>query len=384
MQEEIKAWQHGYDLSYLKTMEKQWDHYNSFAASPFGKFKKNDIAKALHDVELVYNADYAYVFKHVKVDTPITLYNGVVGGYKRRGDVVVSKLLSYSGDFKTALNPFKGHNTWIYLWAEDRETRSKVEAEGWKWICGKVTTFGEIYAIYFRYSDSSFDGICDNISDYSCTNPVELITLKKTGNVNLEVIHSIKDTLNNLNLEYTNHYSNYNKDKSWKALSLRGYYADWTRIEKAEEMNKKWHEKHAHETPELQDTELYANFPMVKELLKATFGANAEIHRVRFMWLAPGGGELLRHTDQADPDCGLQIGQITRFHFPIQTNDKVIFTAFNLNGDKISLNLKEGEFGLLDTRKPHTVVNGGDVPRIHLVVDVKINYNVQSLILGNK
>mgnify|MGYP003306674190 CR=1 FL=1 len=57
-------------------------------------------------------------------------------------------------------------------------------------------------------------------------------------------------------LEFTNHYSNYNKEKAWSAISLRGYSPDWRFITKPVEMNKKWQEEHKDEKFELQDTEL--------------------------------------------------------------------------------------------------------------------------------
>ena len=38
------------------------------------------------------------------------------------------------------------------------------------------------------------------------------------------------------------------------------------------------------------------------------------------MNLAPGGGELERHTDQVDPDAGVNDAKLMRFHFPIVTN----------------------------------------------------------------
>lgn len=69
---------------------------------------------------------------------------------------------------------------------------------------------------------------------------------------------------------------------------------------------------------ELQDTPLYEHFPEVRELLSFLDG---EVHRVRFMRLAPGGGELTRHTDQVDPDAGNSLGALARLHFPLKTNN---------------------------------------------------------------
>jgi hypothetical protein len=117
----------------------------------------------------------------------------------------------------------------------------------------------------------------------------------------------------------------------------------------------------------LQDTPLFQHFSEVRELLKP-FGQN--LHRVRFMRLKPGGGELERHTDQVDPDSGGSIGKLARLHFPIKTNKDVLFTVCHTDGTERKVHMKEGECWFLDTRKPHQAINGGTEERIHLVVDV--------------
>ena len=50
----------------------------------------------------------------------------------------------------------------------------------------------------------------------------------------------IRIELEKLTMEYTNHYSNYNKKGAWSAISLRGYRPDPSFIAKPVEMNKKW------------------------------------------------------------------------------------------------------------------------------------------------
>ena len=102
--------------------------------------------------------------------------------------------------------------------------------------------------------------------------------------------------------------------------------------------------------------------------------------RVRFMTLKPGGGELSRHTDQTDPTWGTTNGKMVRFHMPLKTNDKVVFTSWDNNGIKHVHNMKKGECWFLDTRRPHTAINGGDDIRIHLVADVWANEDVRDLL----
>ena len=46
------------------------------------------------------------------------------------------------------------------------------------------------------------------------------------------IIDELVEELINMNLEYTNHNSNYNKKKSWQALSLMGFEKDSTYVDK--------------------------------------------------------------------------------------------------------------------------------------------------------
>ena len=107
--------------------------------------------------------------------------------------------------------------------------------------------------------------------------------------------------------------------------------------------------------------------------------------RVRFMTLKPGGGELARHTDQTDPMWGTTDGKMVRFHMPLKTNDKVIFTSWDNNGQKHVYTIwQKVSVGFLDTRRPHTAINGGDDIRIHLVADVWANGDIRRLLKGEK
>jgi hypothetical protein len=185
------------------------------------------------------------------------------------------------------------------------------------------------------------------------------------------------DAVTKISTEYTNHYSNYNKDKSWSALSLRGYTKDPNFITKPAEMNKKWQLENINEEFAIQDTEIRKVLPQAEPLLSMFPG---ELHRVRLMNLSPNGGELERHTDQVDPDSGVQNGKVMRFHFPLITNDDVEFTTWQVDGTKKTVQMKVGECWYIDTRKPHRAINNGVTNRIHLVVDVEANDEVRRLI----
>jgi hypothetical protein len=147
---------------------------------------------------------------------------------------------------------------------------------------------------------------------------------------------------------------------------------------KPSEMNKKWQEENKDVDFKLQDTTLYKDFPEVRELVKMIDADN--IHRIRFMKLKKGDGELERHTDLVDEESGVEDGKIMRIHFPIVTNPKVEFTSWTVSGKPQNEHMGFGEAWFLDTRKPHRAINAGDEDRIHLVVDVVADEKVRSLL----
>lgn len=366
----MKDWQHGYELDYLKSVESLYAAYNKFADSPFAEYKKNNIAEDLHKGHLHIHADGSYVQTKVSKSSPITMYQNITIGTKTPGDCVITKLRGTDDYIEDVCKQAEG-NTWLYVWAEDKTTRTIVQ-NYFDYVGSKITTFGEIYSIYFKQGLIS--------TTFPFVDPVEKIAIKQLRvPVDSDIIEQIAAKLENLNIKFQNHYSNYNKKKSWSAISLRGYTPDIMRIEKPVEMSKKWKEEHKDEEFYLQDTFLRQEFPEVEELL--SFLGDAELHRIRFMRLTPGGGELTRHTDQVDPDSGLNINNLSRLHFPIRTNSKVKFGVWEPTGNKKEVNMKVGECWVLDTRKPHTVINEGDEDRIHLVVDVKTNEKLKEIIL---
>jgi hypothetical protein len=369
----MKNWQHGHELDYLKEIESLYADYNQFADSPFAEYKKNNVAADLFSNNLVLDTEGSYVTRTASKRTPINMYGEVSIGYKEPGDVVITKLRGTDNYIENFCKQCV-ENTWLYVWAEDTKTRELVKKD-FDYVGSKITTFGEIYAIYFKNSSSVLVP-----RTHSFIDPVENIAIKQLQiSVDCDIIEKIGLQLEQLSMKFQNHYSNYNKKKSWSAISLRGYTSDIMRIEKPIEMSSKWKEEHKDEHFELQDTSLREQFLEINSLL--SFLGDAELHRIRFMCLVPGGGELTRHTDQVDPDSGLNNDNVCRLHFPIQTNPDVRFGVWEPSGNKKEVNMKVGECWVLDTRKPHTVINDGNQDRIHLVVDVKVNSHLKELIL---
>jgi hypothetical protein len=358
----LKPWQRGFEIDYLKGLEKQYEDYNKYTLSPFAKFKKNNIAESLFKGTLTILDDAMLEVTESKSASNITMHGDTVIAKKQKGDMTVGKLLGNLEtikkclDYPTDMHGLPPRDVWLYVWAENKEHCQFAEECGFCYVGPKITTYGEVYAIYYRGKPREFPKV----------DPAEYLSIRKVDNVDVNVIESIHNKLNTLP-EFTNHYSNYNKGKSWSALSLRGYSSDPSFITKPIEMSDAWQEENKDKDFYMQDTELFKQFEEVKELLK-NYGD--KIHRVRFMRLKPGGGELERHTDQVDPDSGGSKNKLARIHFPIKTNDKVEFTVWDTKGNPQKIHMKKGECWFLDTRKPHMAINGGDEERIHLVVDI--------------
>ena len=286
----MKDWQHGYELDYLKELEAKYADYNAYTLSPFAKYKKNNIAESLHKGTFVNLGDAMMEVSISKSASDITMHGSTVIAKKLKGDVTIGKLIGNLFTLKSQIEMLNGTSFWLYVWAENKDHCQLAESMEFCYVGPKITTYGEIYAIYYKGTPRVFPK--PDSADY--------LSVKKIENVDLRLILKIEEKLNQLPT-FTNHYSNYNKNKSWSALSLRGYSSDSTFITKPIEMNDAWKKEHKDEDYFLQDTALFEIFPEVRELIKP-YGD--KIHRIRFMRLKPGGGELERHTDQVDPDSG--------------------------------------------------------------------------------
>lgn len=379
----MKNWQKGYDLDWLKFIESEFEPYNRFTYSPFTKYKKNNIAKDLYEKNLHILYDCRWLETISKVSSPITCYHDVEIARKQPGDIIISKLMGSSEGLAKRLRALLHCSVWVQHFAEDPTYDDMLMSLNFKRIGGKVVTSSEIYSFWFRgYSKN--DGIFHEIENenriFPILDPVEKITLKKVGNVSIEFANAVAKQLELLDLEFAKSDLTAYVNKDWSALSLRGYKADPSFIADPNEMPKAWNEKHKGEIFQLQDTPLFDHFPNVRNTIEHLF-PNTEIHRVTFMRMKPNG-VLQRHTDQIDWNHGLSVGKLVRFHFPIKTNENVSFLAWETDGNLLECNLKVGEFWVLDTRKPHKVIVKDDQERIHLTVDLRVNFEIREMMLA--
>jgi hypothetical protein len=253
---------------------------------------------------------------------------------------------------------------YAYAWQEHAVEREMVERLGLTLHGVKIKSTSELIGLY---------GWPESQEQYSA--------LDMTGIGQLDFTYSaelLRHDLERVNLAWSNHYSYYNDHDSWQALALRGYGGDPCFIIKPLEMTKEWKRTNEDKLDwRLEDTALYNDFPAARALVERI---PARTQRVRLMRLMPHGGELQRHTDLSDPECGTDDDQIMRLHFPIVTNDQVRFESWSLNGDRQRVHMDCGQGYYLDVRKPHTARNDGERPRVHLVVDVYANQAVREMV----
>ena len=357
----MKAWQKGYELDTLVDWTNKFESYNKYCFSPFTKAKKNGMASALDKGLLHEQQGVVYEVRTAKAKSKIKMFGaGPEIAEVLQGEQVISKI-SYSENnnvesITNVLNEFK-EPIWCHIFEEDKILKDSVINSGFRKIGTKVSTFSDIVGVYYKGE-----------REFTPVPQTENINILKTK---LEFDHNVIDDLSqyliDMNLEYTNHNSNYNKGKAWQALSLMGHETDSTYVD-----------KYLDGEHPIVKTDLYYKLESkVDHFLDKIPG---KFDRVRFMTLKPGGGELARHTDQTDPTWGTTDGKMVRLHIPIKTNDKVIFTSWDNNGERHIHNMKKGECWFLDTRRPHTAINGGDDIRIHLVADVWANDDVRNIL----
>ena len=387
----MKDWQKGIELDELLKLEKTWEGYNERCLSPFLEMKKNKIAAAMNLDQYQFGYQWAIHSRVLKVKSKINMYTAydIPIATVEKGDRVVDRMAC--NDPEVVVETLRKYNedTFLYINEEHNIDRFVASWAGFRKLGIKINTFGDIQGVYFK---ERIDGAFGKreFPEQNMMLPEEKLVLRKAKLIPEEapwvgdealrfdwLCEALKERLDIMDYEFTNHYSNYNKGNSWSAISLRGYSPEWSFITKPAEMSKKWKEENKDVEFKLQDTELRKMFPEVEDLLKFLPG---KPHRIRFMNLAPGGGELQRHTDQVDPDAGVNDTKLMRFHFPIVTNDECMFSQWDYEAERVSCHMNVGECWYLDVRKPHQAINNGTEMRTHLVVDIEANDKVRALI----
>lgn len=365
----MKPWQKGYEIDTLLEWVDKFKNYNQYCYSPFLEAKKNTIAGALSEGQIIEKNNIVYLIRTAKTTSKVNMFNaGPQIATVLKGDKVIEKISVNTKSESDIINVLKEISVpvWCHIFEENEIVKSAVVKSDFKKIGTKVNTFSDVIGIYYK-GNRTFESVTDT----------ENINMTKTSlKFDEKIIDKLVDELQKLNLKYTNHNSNYNKKQSWQALSILGFEKDSKYVDKKAANT---------ENRPLVQTDLYDLLEGEKKLLGEFLDKiPGEFDRVRFMTLKPGGGELKRHTDQTDPTWGTTDGKMVRLHIPLKTNENVIFTSWNNNGERKKYNMKKGECWFLDTRRPHTAINNGNDIRIHLVADVWSNDKVRNILRQNE
>lgn len=382
-----KPWQKGVDISVLEEYKEHFKRYNTFARGPFTQWNGPKIADSFSKnricdvVSIVAGQHRGVIDTHIaKTSTDVVMYFDVVIGRKLKGDRIINAIACNDegqiDDIVDAINKF-AEPTWLFIWEEDASQKKIAKKAGFKKIGVKITSFSEIYGVYFRDAEGQ-TRVHPKVEKAEVACMLQLKSLPDFS----QLADRLATRIRALESNFANHYSKYNKSKAWGALAIRGYSSEPAMIEKPLCMSESWQKEHAAENFRLQDTELMKLLsPEIKQILDVLPTTNFD--RIRLMRLQPGGGELSRHVDHVEGDSGITDGRVMRFHIPIITNPKVVFTMWNTDGKEEKQSMKQGETWMFDFRKPHMALNGGDDIRIHLVIDVIMDEAMRDLIENN-
>ena len=154
---ELKPWQKGFELDYLKELEKRFNSYNEYAQHELSKFKKNNIAEALSKDQLHLLGKGLIHKTEVKVKTKINMFPGVVIGEKLPGDIEI-KHLGYSDEFDrrniiTTLMEdtyYTNNNVWLLINEESGADKSIASEAHFEKVGVKYNSVADIIGVYFR------------------------------------------------------------------------------------------------------------------------------------------------------------------------------------------------------------------------------------------
>jgi hypothetical protein len=375
----MNDWTHGYPIEQLKTYAGVFKNaHKPLVFGAFGLVKERDIAQALIDNRLVQAGFPAQALAIIscskrpsrREDFAKREYVVPVGALQIKALAGTSVAMTCKV-VETCISDAAGAPIWAEIFQEDPIARETMAHTGFSYVTTKIAAGSEIKGIYLHGAD------------------IPLSTLNAAERATLEILEEQfleKDDLAEISGEcrrfdkyWSQHYSSYNKRKSWTSFALRGYSDDTSFIIKPAEMSKSWKEENAATLKERPRwTAAAEHFPATVQAAKRL---TDNLDRVRFMRLRAKDGELSRHANITDYEAGVADDCVTRLHVPIHTSDAISFFSWDALGHKIERKLPEGCLAYLDQRKPHAVKNTDPtLDRIHLVVDCFSNAALRKMV----
>jgi hypothetical protein len=377
---DVAEWQRGHQLDYLRGFADVFKaRHKPLVFGAFGLTKERDIAEALSKGRLLWTGKppQAVAIAHL-TKKPSEQQDFAQRKFTIPADVVLVKsfaALSVGSGKKLfdALTQKAGDTpVMAEIFEEDETAKTAVLNAGLSYVATKISAGSEVKGIYTDgevWRDHPLppeDEVTLEVLDDKFLSAAE----QKAINAEIDAYGEDK---------FAQHYSDYNKRKSWTAIALRGYSDDPADIVKPNEMHQAWKDEH----PErLKDkprwTPAAERFKTTKTIITRL---GVEFDRVRFMRLRHKDGELSRHADITDRAAGTADGFVCRLHVPVRTSPAVVFNGWTARGQKIERTLPQGALCYLDQRKPHAVKNSDPtLDRIHLVMDCLANDKLRSRI----
>jgi len=376
------AWALGFELSFLKEVAAIFKkEFKPHTYGAFGLPKERDIANALKERQLVWvrpdseitavaifriskskslQTDFAQrKITVLKNDLQVKAIAGTTAGVH----TLLTKLMAKSGP----------RPTWIEVHAENSQVQDVILKLGFSAVATKVSASSDIKTLYVKNVNET-----QRVSGSLFESDIPALKLLGKG-ADVETVQQCLKEINQFKPPWEQHYSSYNKRKSWTAVALQGFDPDDPQfIIKPEEMSKGWKLSNPKRLlAKCAPTSAATSLPTVWKLANSIPG---KLERVRLMRLQANNGELTRHADITDRNAGTANGRIARLHIPLQTGTGCIFSSWDLSGKKIMSHFPAGSLFYLDIRKPHAVKNTSQTTRIHLVIDVACNSETRALI----
>jgi hypothetical protein len=375
--ESAPDWARGYNVEDLKRIATLFErHDEGLAHGPFDRYSGHDTATDLHN---------GWLKLGPRDDEGVPVWACVVRELDRKqpvGDFTGGRMTLSPGTLYCTRMAFTGENAAVSILGQLSPYNGPIAVECWQEHAGERALVSRLRgvdgmrlaAVKIKAS-SSMRGlwVSHEIEDPPWARRAgESYTPYPEGEV-LSLAELPLALPQNAVLALSSHPSVCEECDTWTALALRGFYDEPERIEKPSEMNRRWKSEHENDLDrEVRDTPLRATLgPPAEKILAALPCAGFE--RIRLMRLGPGGGELSRHADITDPDAGASEGKVVCVHIPLISNERCVFHAWGLDGNTSSMVMRPGTAAYLDVRKPHTAVNMGDTPRVHLVASCYAN-----------
>lgn len=354
-------WAQGYALEDLRKLRHHFDaHDDGLILGAFSKVTDATIADWLSRGRLAHTGECVWAWRRIAKHGTLTDFTGRTVCQIPNGTIRIDRFAGnptgpihhHSGALLSRATPLL-----VRGWVE--KDADVLEAAGLHRIATKITAASELVGYWTNTLPADPLPLCDypGIATLPLRyDPAELqAEVRALGT-----------------LPWVEHYSTYNRARTWKALSLRGY-GDSRTIEKPAEMSRGWKAEHPDwQRWTLDWTALATRLPLCTSLVRSLArGYDGAIQRVRLMRLDPDGGELTRHADITDPEAGTRNGCFMRVHLPIWTDPRCQFTSWDLGGIPHRTHLTAGTAWYLDTRKPHAARNPASTTRLHLVADIE-------------